>query len=67
MAGLMSAFRRHSGFMTNFSILEAESRPYWLQEGGPQEQVCGGPGGPGVPAGTGMPGLGTGWALAIPI
>ena len=26
MAGLITLFRRHSGFMTNFKIFEAESR-----------------------------------------
>ena len=52
MAGLMSPFSRHSGILTNFRIIEAESRPYWLQVGTGGEQVCGRPAGPGVPAGT---------------
>ena len=38
MAGLMTENRRHSGFMTNFSIFMAESRLYWSWYG------CGSPG-----------------------
>ena len=41
MPGLMATFRRHSGFMTNFSIFRAESRRYWPQYGC-GSQVCGG-------------------------
>ena len=33
MTGLMTLFRRHSRIMTNFSIFEVESRPYWCQYG----------------------------------
>ena len=63
MAGLMTVFGRHSGFMTNFKILGPESRPMY---------GCGSPGvrrgqeGPGVPGGHGIARSGNGWALAIP-
>ena len=32
MAGLMTLFGRHSEVWTNFRILLAESRPYWVQK-----------------------------------
>ena len=70
MAGLMSYFSRHSGFLTNFSILYAESRPYWLQVGtsAREEPRCAE--GPGRAWSAWVdacsPVTGIGWALAIP-
>ena len=52
MTGLMTLFGRHSGFMTNFSILLMESRRIGLKLRVRELQVCGGARGPGVPAGT---------------
>ena len=70
MPGLMHQKRRHSGFMTNFSIYDAESRPYWVlgaylsagSWGVRRAQQ-----GPGVPQRAQIRGLASGWALAIPM
>ena len=45
MPGLIMLFRRYSGILTNFRIIEAESRPDWLQEGHAGSRCAEGPAG----------------------